>query len=78
MPNRQSHSWTSGIRLRPTAADKTECIYAPALRAHQDYLAQLPSRTEILRHALTTGDIEGAMDAALSLDLIALWLVDPR
>lgn len=33
----------------------------------RNFIAQLPTRTERLRHTLTTGDAKGAMDAVLSL-----------
>jgi HPt (histidine-containing phosphotransfer) domain-containing protein len=33
----------------------------------QNFIAQLPARTEKLRLTLTTGDLKGAIDAALSL-----------
>ncbi|MEW1808504.1 Hpt domain-containing protein [Pseudarthrobacter sp. NPDC080039] len=33
----------------------------------RNFIAQLPGRTERLRHTLTTGDAKGAMDAVLSL-----------
>jgi HPt (histidine-containing phosphotransfer) domain-containing protein len=52
------------LRLREELDDDDDGVWKVFV---QNFIAQLPERTERLRQTLTTGDLKGAMDAVLSL-----------